>query len=74
MFRQLLAALSFLSGFLFHDSDVPVSLICYHLPAPRETGQNRGFGSALCQEHEAMTFVGLSSAPICVIHHSSLHA
>jgi hypothetical protein len=67
------AALPSLSGVLFHDRNIPVGLISYHFPAPREAGQNRGFGSALCQEHETMTFIGLSSASICVVHYSFFH-
>jgi hypothetical protein len=48
-------------------------LIGDHFPAPCEAGQNRGLGSALGQKHEAMTFIGLGSAPICGGHYSSLH-
>jgi hypothetical protein len=48
-------------------------LIGYHFPAPRQACQNRRFGATLRQKHEAMTFVGLGSAPICSIHHMSLH-
>jgi hypothetical protein len=48
-------------------------LIGYHFPAPCQARQNRRFGATLRQEHEAMTFVGLGSAPICSIHHMFLH-
>jgi hypothetical protein len=30
-----------------HDRNVSIRLICNHLPAPGQAGQNRGFGSAL---------------------------
>jgi hypothetical protein len=52
--------LPFLSGFFFHDRDISVGLICYHLPTSHKARQNRSFSSALCQEHEAMTFLGVS--------------
>src|SRR5450755_1277782 len=38
------AALSPLSGVLFHDRDVSVGLVSYHFPASHEAGQDRGFG------------------------------
>jgi hypothetical protein len=56
---------SFLSGVLFHDRDISVGLICNHLPATPKARQNRTFGSALCQEHEAMAFLGPCPAAIC---------
>jgi hypothetical protein len=56
---------SFLSGVLFHDRDIPVGLICDHLPATPEASQNRGFRSALGQEHQAMTFLSLRPATAC---------
>ena len=62
-----------LSGFCFHNRDVSVGLISYHFPASHKAGQDRGFGSALCQEHETVTFIGLGSAFICAVHCSSLH-
>jgi hypothetical protein len=65
-------ALSPLSGVLFHDRDVSVGLISYHFPASHEAGQDRGFGSALCQEQETVAFIGLGSAPVCAVHCSSL--
>lgn len=61
-------------GCLFsHDRDIAIGLIGYHSPAPRQACQNRRFGAALRQKHKAMTFIGLSSTPICSIHHVSLH-
>jgi hypothetical protein len=60
-----------LSGVLFHDRDVSVGLISYHFPASHQAGQDRGFGSALCQEHETVTFIGLGAAPVCAVHCSS---
>jgi hypothetical protein len=57
-----------LSGFLFHKNDVSVGLIRYHFPASHKACQNRGLGSALRQEHETVTFIGLGSTPICAIH------
>jgi hypothetical protein len=39
--------LSFLSGFFPHDRNVSISLICNHLPAACQAGQNGGFRSAL---------------------------
>jgi hypothetical protein len=59
------AILSFLSGVFFHDRDIPVGLICDHLPATPEARQNRGFRSALSQEHQAMTFLSLRPATAC---------
>src|ERR1700730_18112008 len=56
------AASSFLSGVLSHDRDISVGLVSYHLPASSKARQNRSFGSALCQQHEAMTFLSLSPA------------
>ena len=47
-----------LSGFFFHNRDVSICLIGYHFPAWHKTGQDRGFGSALCRERETVTFVG----------------
>jgi hypothetical protein len=61
-----------LSGVLFHDRDVSVGLIGYHFPASHQAGQDRGFGSALCQEQETVTFIGLGSAPVCAVHCCSL--
>jgi hypothetical protein len=58
-------ALSFLSSVLFHDRDISVGLVGYHLPASCKARQNRSFGSALCQEHEAMTFLSLRPATAC---------
>jgi hypothetical protein len=66
--RPIEAALSPLSGILFLDRDVSVGLISYHFPASYEAGQDRGFGSALCQEQETVTFIGLGSAPVCAVH------
>jgi hypothetical protein len=63
--------LPFLSGFLLHDRNISISLICNHLPATRQARQNRGFGSALRQKHEAMAFISLSSAPFRMIHHNA---
>jgi hypothetical protein len=60
-----------LSGFFFHNRDVSVGLIGYRFPASHKAGQDRGFGSALCQQHETVTFIGLGSAPICAVHCSS---
>lgn len=55
-------------GFLLHDRDVSVGLVRNHLPAARQAGQNRGFGSALGEKHETMAFVSLGSAPIRMVH------
>ena len=66
--RPIEAALSPLSGVLFHDRDVSVGLISYHFPASHQAGQYRGFGSAPCQEQETVTFIGLGSAPVCAVH------
>jgi hypothetical protein len=57
-----------LSGFFFHNREVSVGLVSYHFPASHKAGQDRGFGSALCQEHETVTFIGLGSASICAVH------
>jgi hypothetical protein len=59
------AALSLLSGFASHDGDVSISLIGDHIPAAGEAGEDGGFGSALRQKHEAMTFLSLGSATGC---------
>jgi hypothetical protein len=67
------AASSSLSGVLSHNRNIAVGLIGNHFPAPCEASQNRGLGSALGQKHETMTFIGLSSAPICRGHYSFLH-
>jgi hypothetical protein len=63
-------ALSPLRGVLFQNRDVSIGLISYHFPASHEAGQDRGFGSALCQEQETVAFIGLGSAPVCAIHGS----
>jgi hypothetical protein len=47
-------------------------LIGDHFPAPRQAGQNRGFGAALGQQHQTMTFIGLGSAAICRGHFNCL--
>jgi hypothetical protein len=47
-----------------HDRNISIRLICNHLPAAGQAGQYRGFGSALRQKHQAMTFISLSSAAI----------
>jgi len=60
--------LSFPGGFHLHDRRVSIGLICDHFPAACQTRQNGGFGSALREKHEAITFIGLSSATICMIH------
>jgi hypothetical protein len=57
-----------LGTFLFPDRDVSIDLICNHFPAACQAGQDRGFGSALRQKHEAVTFVSLVSAPIRLVH------
>jgi hypothetical protein len=51
-----------------HDRNVSIGLVCNHLPAPHEAGQNRGFGAALREQHQAMAFFCLGSAPVCMIH------
>jgi hypothetical protein len=63
----------FLSGVSSQNRDIPIGLVRDHVPTPREAGQNRGFGSALGQEHQTVTFIGLSPAPICGVHCGSLH-
>jgi hypothetical protein len=60
--------LPFLSGFFPPDRNVSIGLICNHLPTTCQACQNGGFGTALREKHEAMAFISLSSAPICVIH------
>jgi hypothetical protein len=67
------AASSSLSGVLSHDRNIAVGLIGDHFPAPCEAGQNRGFGSALGQKHQTVTFIGLGSAPVCRGHCNCLH-
>jgi hypothetical protein len=67
------AVLPSLSCFFSHDRGIAISLIGYHSPAPCQACQNRRFGAAPRQKHEAMTFIGLSSAPICLVHDVSLH-
>ena len=67
------AALSPLSGVLSHDRHIAIGLIGDHFPASCQAGQNRGFGSALGQKHETMTFLGLGSASICRGHFNCLH-
>jgi hypothetical protein len=62
-----------LSGFFFHNRNVSVGLISYHFPASHKAGQDRGFCSALCQEHETVAFIGLGSTSICAVHCSSFH-
>jgi hypothetical protein len=68
---EIPAALLFLSGFLFHDRDVSLGLISYHLPASGKARQNRSLGSALRQKHEAMTFISPGSATACFVHFPS---
>jgi hypothetical protein len=70
---QVKSASSSLRGVLSHDRNIAVGLIGDHFPAPHQAGQNRGFGPALGQKHETMTFIGLSSASVCVVHCSFLH-
>jgi hypothetical protein len=52
----------FLRGVFSHDRDIPIGLIGDHLPASGKAGQDRGFGSALRQEDEAVTFLGVRPA------------
>ena len=59
---------SLLGGFLLLDRDVSIGLVRNHLPAAGQAGQDRGFGSALRQQHETMAFIGLGSAPVCRVH------
>jgi hypothetical protein len=54
--------LSFPSCLASHDRDISIGLIGYHLPASSEACQNRGFGSALRQKHQAITLLGLNPA------------
>jgi hypothetical protein len=56
------AALSPLSGFALHDRDVSIGLVGDHVPTAGEAGEDGGFGAALRQKHEAMTFFGLDPA------------
>jgi hypothetical protein len=65
---RLAPVLSLLSGILLHDRNISVSLVRYHFPTSRQASQNRGFGSALSQKHEAMTILGLRPAAICFVH------
>lgn len=67
------AVLPSLGCFFSHDRGIAISLIGYHSPAPCQACQNRRFGAALRQKHEAMTCIGLGSAPICLVHDVSLH-
>jgi hypothetical protein len=60
--------LSLLSAVLLHDRNISVGLVRNHLPTSRKACQNRGFGSAPSQKHEAMTFLGLRPAPTCFVH------
>ena len=55
-------------SFLFHDRDVSVGLVGYHFPAAGQAGEDGGLCTALRQQHEAMTFIGLNSASICMVH------
>jgi hypothetical protein len=41
------ATLAFSGSFSFHDCGVSIGLICNHVPAPRQAGEDGGFGSAL---------------------------
>lgn len=60
--------LAFLSSISPHDRNVSIRLICYHLPATCQASQDGSFGAALREQHEAMAFISLGSASICVIH------
>ncbi len=62
------ASLSSLGGILFHDRDISIGLVRNHLPAAGQAGQDRGFGTALRQQHETMAFLSLGSAPVCMVH------
>jgi hypothetical protein len=64
-------ALSFLRSLFLHDRDISVELIGDHLPTSVEACQNRSFGSALRQQHEAMAFLSLSAAAICFAYFSA---
>jgi hypothetical protein len=46
------------------NRELSVGLISYHFTASRKAGQDRGFGFALGQEHETVTFIGMGSAPL----------
>ena len=65
---SFMTSLPFPGGFLFLDRDVSIGLVGNHLPAAGQAGQNRGFGSALREQHETMAFISLSSAPIRMVH------
>jgi hypothetical protein len=60
--------MSFLSCLLFHDRDISVGLVGDNLPASHKASQNRSFGSTLCHQHEAMTFLGMGAASACFVH------
>ena len=60
--------LPLLSGFSPHDRGVSIRLVRDHFPATCQAGQDSGFGTALREKHEALTFISLSSAPIRAIH------
>jgi hypothetical protein len=59
---SLMSNVIFLSSLLFHDRDISVGLVSYHLPASPEARQNRGFGPTLRHKHETVKFLGLSPA------------
>jgi hypothetical protein len=59
------ATFSVLGCVLFHDRDTSVDLVGDHFPATGKAGQNRGFGSTLRQEKEAITFFSLSPTTAC---------
>jgi hypothetical protein len=59
------APLSFLNRVFLHDRNISVCLVSNHLPASSKARQNRSFGPALRQEHETMTFLGMSPATAC---------
>jgi hypothetical protein len=61
------ATFSVLGGVLFHDRDTSVDLVSDHFPASGKAGQNRGFGSTLRQEKEAITFFSLSPTTACFV-------
>ena len=61
----------FLCSLPFHDRDIAVGLISYHFPASGKPCQNRSLGSALRQQHEAMTFLSPNSATTCFVHFPS---
>jgi hypothetical protein len=54
-----------LGGMPFHDHDMSVDLVSYHLPASGKAGQNRSFSATLGQAQEAITFLGLRPATAC---------